>query len=104
MANANNALDNTTIGIANEIWSALADAAVIEAPLSVKPFYDEVLKNEDKTDYKKPSELLLDEYQAVAPKTNWNFNVKYSLFSINMAAADKPIRLCHLLLYVAYKL
>jgi hypothetical protein len=62
MANANNALYNTTIDIANEIWSALADAAVIEAPLSVKPFYDEVLKNEDKIDYKKPSELLLDEY------------------------------------------
>jgi len=85
------------------ILSTLADAAVIKAPLSMKPFYDEVLKNEDKTDYKKPLELLLDEYQAVVPKTNWNFNVKYSLF-INMAAADKPICLCHLLLYVACKL
>jgi hypothetical protein len=68
----------------------------------MKPVYDEVLKNEDKTDYMKPLELLLDEYQAVTPKTNWNFNVKYSLFSIYMAAADKPICLCHLLLYVAY--
>jgi Cdc6-like AAA superfamily ATPase len=103
MANAHDTLDNTTFSIANEIWSALSDAAVVEAPLSMKPFYDKVLQNEDKTDYMKPSELLLDEYQAVVPKTNWNFNIKYSLFSINMAAADKPIRLCHLLLYVAYK-
>jgi len=35
----------------------------------MKPVYDEVLKNEDKTDYMKPLELLLDEYQAVTPKT-----------------------------------
>jgi len=78
MANADNTMDNTTIDIANEIWSALAEAAAIEAPLSMKPFHDEVLKNEDKTDYKKPSELLLDEHKAAVPKTNWNFNVKYS--------------------------
>jgi hypothetical protein len=30
--------------------SALADAAAVEATLDMKPFYDEVLKNEDKTD------------------------------------------------------
>jgi hypothetical protein len=52
MAIAVNAMDNTTIDIANEIWSALAlaGAATVEAPLSMKPFYDEVLKNEDNTD------------------------------------------------------
>ncbi len=80
---------------------ALADAATVEAPLSTKPFYDEVLKNEDKPDFKKPSQLLLDKYTAVIPKTNWNFTVKYSLFSINMAAADKPICLWSLLMYAA---
>jgi hypothetical protein len=40
MANADNAMDNTTIGIANEIWSALADTAAVEASSSMKPFYD----------------------------------------------------------------
>jgi hypothetical protein len=78
--------------------------ATVEAPLSMKPFYDEVLKNEDKTDYKKPSELLLVEYKALVSRTNWNFNVKCSLFSINIAAAGKPVHLCHLLMYAAYKL
>jgi hypothetical protein len=40
MANADNAMDNTTIGIANEVWSALADTAAVEASSSMKPFYD----------------------------------------------------------------
>jgi hypothetical protein len=94
-----NAMDNTTIDIANDIWCALADAATVE--LSIKPFYDEVLKNEDKPDFKKPSEFLLDKYKAVVPKTNWSFNVKYILLSIKMAATDKPICLWHLLMYAA---
>jgi hypothetical protein len=104
MANDDITMDNTMIDIANDIWSTLADAATVEAPLSRMPFHDEVLRSEDKTDYKKPLELLLDKYKAVVPKTNLNFNVKYTLFSINMAAADKPIHLYRLLMYATYKL
>jgi hypothetical protein len=47
-------MENTTIDIANEIWSTLADADNSEPPLTMKPFYDKVLRNEDKSDFKEP--------------------------------------------------
>jgi hypothetical protein len=47
-------MENTTIDIANEIWSTLADADNSEPPLTMKPFYDKVLRNEDKSYFKEP--------------------------------------------------
>ncbi len=68
----------------------------------VKPFYNEMVKN-DKSDFKKPLEMTTAEYNSVTSKLNWNARVKYSLFSINSDPLH-PIRLCHLLLLTAYKL
>ncbi len=61
------------------------------------------MKNDDKTDFKRPLEMSVTEYNSVAAKLNWNVTVKYSLFSINHDPLQ-PIRLCHLLLLTAYEL
>jgi hypothetical protein len=95
-------IDNEVLSIANEIWTELVAAAAVEAPLLVKPYYNDVVKNEDKTDFKRPLEMSVTEYNSVAAKLNWNVTVKYSLFSINPDPLQ-PIHLCHLLLLTAYK-
>ncbi len=96
-------IENEVLSIANEIWTELVAAAAVEAPLLVKPYYNDVAKNEDKTDFKRPLEMSVTEYNSVAAKLNWNVTVKYSLFSINPDPLQ-PIFLCHLLLLTAYKL
>jgi hypothetical protein len=57
--------------------------------VSVKSFYDVVLCNEDKTDFKKPMRIKL-----LCKKPIGNFDVTYSLFSIYMTVADKSLCLC----------
>jgi hypothetical protein len=96
-------IENEVLSIANDIWTELVAATAVEAPLLVKPYYNDVAKNEDKTDFKRPLEMSVTEYNSVAAKLNWNATVKYSLFSINPDPLQ-PIRLCHLLLLTAYKL
>jgi len=95
-------VDNV-VAISDEIWNELEAASVVEAPLGVKPYYNDMIKNEDRSDYKRPMELSAAEYSSIIPKLNWNFSVKYSLCSINMDLI-KPIRLCHLLIFTASKL
>jgi hypothetical protein len=96
-------IDNEMLLIATEIWSELEAASSVEPPLMVKAFYNETVKNEDKSDFKKPLEMTTVEYNSVSSKLNWNATVKYSLFSINSDPLH-PIHLCHLLLLTAYKL
>jgi len=91
MADDSNKMENSTIDIANEIWSSLADANNSEPQLTMKPFYDEVLRNEDKSDFKEPWQLAVDEYKAVILKTQWNPYAKYSCFSFYMATVEKSI-------------
>ncbi len=55
-------------------------------------------------DFKKPSEINLDEFKSLPAKYNWSSQVKFSLNSINNLSADAPIRLCHLLMVVAWRL
>jgi hypothetical protein len=57
-----------------------------------------VIKNEDKSDFKCLMEVTTTEYNIILPKLNWNFSVKYSLFSINVDLL-KPVHLCHLLMF-----
>jgi hypothetical protein len=98
------------VAIASDVWKDLVEASLVEPPLNVKPFYDEVIKVEDPTnnkvlvDFKRPSDLSVAEFNALPAKYNWNNNVKYSPFSINKYVAEAPIRLCHLLIVTAYKL
>jgi hypothetical protein len=91
------------INISEEIWKELEVASAVEAPLRIRPYYNDIIKNEDKSDFKRPMELTAAEYTTILPKLNWNFSVKYSLCSINMDLL-KPICLCHLLLFTASKL
>ncbi len=51
-----------------------------------KPHFNEIIKNDNKSDLKRPMELTAEEL-------NWIFLVKYSLCSINMDLL-KPIWLC----------
>ncbi len=99
---ANN-VDNDVLTIATEIWSELEASSAIEPPLMVKPFYNDMIKKEAKSDFKRPLEMMTAEYLSVTPKLNWNATEKYSLFSISSDPLSL-IRLCHLLVFTACKL
>jgi hypothetical protein len=95
--------------VAEEIWKELEEASKIEPPLNIKPYYDDMVKKEDPAtkeliNFKKPSEMTLEEYKQFPAKYNWNSNVKYSLYSINCTSPNAPVRLCHLLMQTAFRL
>jgi hypothetical protein len=82
--------------IAADVWKELEEASRVKAPLNIKPFYDDMIKREDPAtkvlaDFKKPSEITLDEFKSLAAKYNWSSHVKFSLYSINKFSADLPI-------------
>jgi hypothetical protein len=52
----------------------------------------------------KPSEMTAEEFLSIPAKSNWSSNIKYCFHSINKFSADRPIRLCHLLMLLAYRL
>jgi hypothetical protein len=58
-----NSIENV-VAISDEIWKELEAASVVEAPLGIKPYYNDVIKNEDKSDYKRPMELSSAEYNS----------------------------------------
>jgi hypothetical protein len=89
--------------ISEEIWKELEASSAVQAPLCIRPYYNNIIKNENKSDFKRPMELTAAEYTTILPKLYWNFSVKYSLLSINMDLL-KPICLCHLLLLTTSKL
>jgi hypothetical protein len=102
-------MDNI-VDIVKEIWNELVVASAVEVPLNIKTFYDEMVKVEDPeiakvmVDFKRPSEMSIDEYKSLPAKNNWQSNIKYSLYSINKDDADAPIHLCHLIMVTACKL
>ena len=57
----------------------------------------------DKSDYKLPLALMVEEHRAIPPKTNWDLGVKFSFYSVNMSQVA-PFHLCHLLIHAAFKL
>ncbi len=95
--------DSNILELTNEIWKELEAASAVGAPMLIKPYFNEMIRNEDKSDFKRPMELTNDEYMSLSLKLSWNFSVKYSLYSINMDL-QKPIQLCHLLIFTASKL
>jgi hypothetical protein len=102
-------MDGNVEAIAVDVWKELEAASRVEAPLYIKPLYEDVVKREDPTtkvlvDFKKPTEMTPDEFKTLPAKYNWSSQVKFSLNSISKFAADAPIRLCHLLRVVAWKL
>jgi hypothetical protein len=62
-----------------------------------------MVKNEDKSNFKKLIEMTTVEYNSVSSKLNWNATVKYNLFSINSDPLH-PIHLCLLLRLTVYTL
>jgi hypothetical protein len=60
-------MDNTT-QFASDLWNELAAAALVEPPLNIKAFYDDIVKVEDPAkskvlvDFKRPSEMSQEEY------------------------------------------
>jgi hypothetical protein len=102
LASTDHSVADTTI--ADEIWSELVAASLVENPASVVSYYNDMIKNDDKSDFKLPSELTTDEYTKILPKLTWNIHVKYIKFSINMVSSEAHICLCHLLIITAYRL
>jgi len=86
----------------------LIEASSVEPPLLIKFYYDEMVKKEEGegtkvfVDVKKPSEMTAEDYATIVTKSNWNINIRYSLFSINKASEAVPIRLFHLLMHLAF--
>ncbi len=78
--------------LASDIWKELEVASLVEQPLNVKLFYNDMIKVEDSVnskvmvDFKRPSKL-----NGLPAKYNWNTYVKYSPFSINKNSAEAPI-------------
>jgi hypothetical protein len=73
---------------ASEIWKLLEEASKVQPPLNIKPYHDDMMKKEgpvtkESINFKKPSEMTIEEYKQLPAKYNWNSNVKYSLSSIN---------------------
>ena len=56
-------------------WTELMTAATVDVPLLVKQYNNDVVKNEDMTDFKMPPEMSITEYNTVAAKLNWNVTV-----------------------------
>jgi hypothetical protein len=79
-------VDSNIVTLSNEIWKELEAASAVESPMLFKPHFNEIIKNDNKSDLKRPMELTAEEL-------NWIFLVKYSLCSINMDLL-KPIWLC----------
>jgi hypothetical protein len=87
---------------ADEIWSQLVVASLVENPASIISYCNDMIKNEDTSDFTLPSELTVNEFINIPPKLTWNSNGKYSTFLINMISSEAPIHLCHLLMFTAY--
>jgi hypothetical protein len=96
------------IAVADKIWKDLIEASSVEPPLLIKFYYDEMVKKEEGegtkvfVDFKKPSKMTAGDYATIVSKSNWNINIRYSLFSINKASEAVPIRLFHLLMHLAF--
>ena len=80
----------------------------MEPPMNAKPYYNDMVKTADELkvfqDFKKPSQMTVEEYNSVPAKSNWNSNIKYCCHSINKESMDVPIRLCHAVMHTAFKL
>jgi len=97
-------VDTTIVGVADEIWSELVAASLPENPSSISSYYNDMIKDDDKSDFKLSYELTINEYVNIPLKLTWNLNVEYNKFSINMTSSEAPICLCHLTIFTAYKL
>ena len=96
-------MEEEVVILANEIWSELVASSAVEPPRGMKPFYNECVLHEDKTQFKRPTDMSVAEYKEISPRHLWNANVKFSFFSIS-SDTTTVIRLCHLLILTAYKL
>jgi hypothetical protein len=66
----------TIVGVADENRSLLVVASLVENPASISSYYNGMIKNEDKSDFKLPSALTVDEFINIPPKLTFNLNVK----------------------------
>ena len=60
-------VDTAFVGVADEIWSELVVALLVENPSSISSYYNDMIKNEDKSDFKLPSELTIKEFINIPP-------------------------------------
>jgi hypothetical protein len=66
-ASTEHSVDTTIVGVADEIWSELVVALLVENPSSISSYYNDMIKNEDKSDFKLPSELTINEFINIPP-------------------------------------
>jgi hypothetical protein len=63
--------------------------------MNAKPHYNDMVKTADELkvfqDFKKPSQMTVEEYNSVLMKSNWNGNIKYCCHSINKEFMDVSI-------------
>ncbi len=96
-------MEEEVVILANEIWSELVASSAVEPPRGMKPFYNECVLHEDKAQFKRPTEMSIEEYKEISPWHLWNVNLKFSFFSISLDNTI-VICLCLLLMLTAHKL
>jgi hypothetical protein len=53
-------VNTTIVAVADEIWSELVAALLVENPSSISSCYNDMIKNDDKSDFKLPFELTIN--------------------------------------------
>jgi hypothetical protein len=62
------ASSHDNVVISNEIWNELEAAPVIETPWVIKPYHNDMIRNEGKSEFKRPMELRAAEYNSFVPQ------------------------------------
>jgi hypothetical protein len=93
------AYSNDNVAISYEIWNKLE--AVIGASCVIKPYQNDMIKNEDKSGFKRPMELRVADYHSFVPQ-KFDFFSKCSMYSINMDLLQSA-QLCRLLILTTSK-
>ena len=67
-ASTESSVNTTIVAVADEIWSELVAALLVENISSISSYYNDMIKNDDKSDLKLPSEFTINEYVNIPPK------------------------------------
>jgi hypothetical protein len=72
--------------LANEIWSELVASSAVEPPRGMKPFYNECVLHEDKTQFKRPTEISVEEYKEISPRHSLAWMVNEAISPLHCLA------------------
>jgi hypothetical protein len=60
----------------------ISDEICQEVEACIRPYYNDIIENEVKSDFECPMKLIAAEYNNILPKLNWNFSVSTACCTI----------------------